>query len=504
MPLSYWLNIKRSALAAVSLPTIFAISLVPWLGEVALWFVPLVAIPCIWYHQRQNRQNTFATFEIVNNLLPADERVVTVQPPLDDDVSIGLQRLSQQSKNDQEERAELKKSAFEQRTRLTKDLSDMEAVIRCEFEHVLTDTLGEADRLSDIASQMNDKAEESISTADMQSKALGECIAALERTVDGSAELADGLGQVSQQSSAAKSGSREAVEAARQSSETADRLHSVAVDIEGLVGSIAEIAEQTNLLALNATIEAARAGEAGRGFAVVANEVKALANQVSSVTTEIGGKISSALKISDDVKQSSAKATDSVLGLAEQTEKIDTIIIDQIDKAGKRVENNGQLLDDAKNSAVSSTLLSQALTTGRSLAKLVSINTESVSERLITLKKRTLSALPDTRQYLDSADRRRHARYDTRLPASIVLDSGSHETTMVDISLGGARLEVEDCHLVRDTVVWLQLDETEVAIEASVIHVWDTGMRLRFCEDEATKSHVAAIIAQFNLIEAAA
>jgi methyl-accepting chemotaxis protein len=52
---------------------------------------------------------------------------------------------------------------------------------------------------------------------------------------------------------------------------------------------IAQIARKTNIIVLNANIEAIRAGEAGRGFGVVANEVKQLADGISSATREVTG-----------------------------------------------------------------------------------------------------------------------------------------------------------------------------------------------------------------------
>ena len=72
--------------------------------------------------------------------------------------------------------------------------------------------------------------------------------------------------------------------------QTFESLQKAVETIRQCTDKIVSIADQTNLLAINASIEAARAGEHGKGFAVVAVEVKKLADEIKSLTREVGSR----------------------------------------------------------------------------------------------------------------------------------------------------------------------------------------------------------------------
>ncbi|MCH1430890.1 MAG: methyl-accepting chemotaxis protein [Chlamydiales bacterium] len=68
-----------------------------------------------------------------------------------------------------------------------------------------------------------------------------------------------------------------------------------AASITHVLFAIFKVAERINLLSFNASIEAEKAGEYGKGFSVVAREIRRLADQTRSATTDIG-------KIVEDMK----------------------------------------------------------------------------------------------------------------------------------------------------------------------------------------------------------
>jgi methyl-accepting chemotaxis protein len=143
-------------------------------------------------------------------------------------------------------------------------------------------------------------------------------------------ELSSSVTEISRQVQESARMATEAVGQARVTNDRVSELSKAASRIGDVVELINTIAEQTNLLALNATIEAARAGEACRGFAVVASEVKALAEQTSKATGEIGQQISGIQAATQD----SVNAIKEISGTIEKLSEISSTIAAAVEEQG--------------------------------------------------------------------------------------------------------------------------------------------------------------------------
>jgi methyl-accepting chemotaxis protein len=131
-------------------------------------------------------------------------------------------------------------------------------------------------------------------------------------------EMARSITEIGRQVGHAAKAAGDAVERAKGTSASIERLSEAAQKIGDVVDMINAIAGQTNLLALNATIEAARAGEAGKGFAVVASEVKSLASQTAKATEEVTTQIKT-------IQQLTHEAVDAIRAVGDVIGQIDAI-----------------------------------------------------------------------------------------------------------------------------------------------------------------------------------
>jgi len=156
--------------------------------------------------------------------------------------------------------------------------------------------------VANITEQVNGKEH-----ADRIGKSIAQSVGEMTSAIE---EIA---GNISQTAKLAKDAEGNAEAATKIVSE----LDSSSTTIGRIVNVIQDLSEQTNLLALNATIEAARAGETGRGFAVVANEVKMLANQTGSATSDIRESIES-------IQASIASVVSAIDGIASGVTEVST------------------------------------------------------------------------------------------------------------------------------------------------------------------------------------
>ncbi|MBN9472192.1 MAG: hypothetical protein J0J10_25860 [Bosea sp.] len=271
-----------------------------------------------------------------------------------------------------------------------------------------------------------------------------------------------------------------AAEAARMMSD----LALAASEIRSIVDAIADIARQTNLLALNATIEAARAGEAGRGFGVVAQEVKSLSLEVRDAVEDIRGRVdrlhlsaqgsasfvSDAFRLVGDVNPVMAtigEASQEQAAAAAELSRSAEVTARFIETVQQRVSDVDRV---ALAAADESAGARRALSEGARQA-------DGLLERFVPTLRQTLFA-----------DRRRHDRFPTELPAVLAVAGQSHALQTIDLGFGGTLLAcAEDLRLPLGALGEITIDGLP-ALACRVKARSDLGLHIAFEDDDGQGS----------------
>ncbi|WP_297013824.1 methyl-accepting chemotaxis protein [Thalassospira sp.] len=194
---------------------------------------------------------------------------------------------------------------------------------------VAKDVSREAENIQTTSNQVREQAEIASSNATGVAGASEEISINMASVSEAAQSLSERVRDTGLRAQQSVNAATNAVDAARQTSDTMHELETGAQEIGEILNLIQDIAAQTNLLALNATIEAARAGDAGKGFAVVAQEVKNLANQTGTATDRIAQRITDIQTTTAVAVQAIATIRDSITGIHETVGEMSAAVDEQ-------------------------------------------------------------------------------------------------------------------------------------------------------------------------------
>ncbi|MGB2924584.1 MAG: methyl-accepting chemotaxis protein [Limnothrix sp.] len=248
-------------------------------------------------------------------------------------------------------------------------------------------------KLSDEATQQ----EQAIQSAEKSVQGIARSIQSVAKSAQVAAKIAKKSRLAAQQGQKTMDETVENIDTIRSSvadtSKKAKRLAESSQEISKIVSIISDISEKTNLLAFNASIEATRAGENGQGFRVVADEVRRLAEQVTTSAQEIEQLIGGIQEETVQMMQMMEESTSQVVTGTELVRKTKTTlqnvarISEEIDKVLGSISKATVSQRDA-SSKVTKTMQSVAVVAQQTAAesKMMSSQLKSLSEVAIALQ----------------------------------------------------------------------------------------------------------------------
>ncbi|WP_417495927.1 HAMP domain-containing methyl-accepting chemotaxis protein [Maricaulis sp.] len=235
-------------------------------------------------------------------------------------------------KQNAEEKLELEREQVEAEARQAEATRQGRMDLADSFERAVGEIVlsvsGAATELTQAAQTLLESSEHTSRQSVAVAAAAEQATVNVQTVATATEEMSASVQEIGRQASESSHKAQSAETEAGGTVEKVNALAAAAQRIGDVVSIIQGIAEQTNLLALNATIEAARAGEAGKGFAIVAQEVKQLALQTATATTEITEQIQAIQAATD----SSAEAIISVSATISELSDIATSIAGAVEE----------------------------------------------------------------------------------------------------------------------------------------------------------------------------